>query len=42
MMTPHPIHEFTATLIERVADLLLRAAGGPVQLPRSNEDFGFY
>ena len=42
MMTPDPIHDFTAALIERVVDLVLRAAGGPAQLPRSNEDFGFY
>lgn len=42
MTTPYLIHEFATALVERVANALLRVAGGPVQLPRSNDDFGFY
>lgn len=43
MTLPYLINEFVAMLAEQVAHLLLRAtAGGPVQLPQSNEDFALF
>lgn len=42
MTMPYLINELGLAILEAVARLLLRAAGGPVQLPRSNEDFALY
>lgn len=42
MTMPYFINELVLALVEGVAGLLLRLAGGPAHLPRSNEDFVLY
>jgi hypothetical protein len=42
MTMPYLLNEFALAIVELAANLLLRATGGPVQLPRSNEDFALY
>ncbi len=42
MAIAHLFNEAAVALLGLAVDLLLRAAGGPVQLPKSNEDFALY
>jgi hypothetical protein len=42
MITIFLAHGLTSAVIEPLALLLLRLAGGPARLPRRNEDFVWY